>query len=102
MNEYIEKDRARMFICGMCNEIHSDDPCEPSECAWMDSLERESTVIVPVRHGRWIDIVPKDDKRWNWDFILKCSECGKMYTDDRFKYCPNCGAQMCLEDEDHG
>lgn len=32
MKEYITKDRAKQFVCGHCNEVCSEEPCEPSDC----------------------------------------------------------------------
>lgn len=52
----------------------------------------------PVRHGRWIE---------DHDY-LKCPECSVMVKWDftffdigDWNYCPNCGAKMDLEDENH-
>lgn len=57
---------------------------------------------VPVKHGKWIMFDSEADK---FDDI-KCSECGKEFTVDAFRwcdigftindlhYCPNCGARM--------
>ena len=41
----------------------------------------------PVKHGRWID----------GRTLEKCSICGKKGFPD-WRYCPNCGAKMDLED----
>lgn len=48
--------------------------------------------VAPVVHGRWID---NEHHGYNWVFI--CSNCN--YVDgypfnDRYNYCPNCGAKM--------
>ena len=49
-----------------------------------------------TKHSRWkVDFVE--------DYIFKCSNCG--YETDMtaigFKYCPNCGAKMELEEQDN-
>lgn len=33
--EYITKNRAKQFVCGHCNEVCSEKPCESSDCDWM-------------------------------------------------------------------
>nr|UVX52035.1 MAG: hypothetical protein [Bacteriophage sp.] len=55
---------------------------------------------VPVRHGAWYPCF--EDWRQQQEGN-KCSVCGFEYygTGIRsFHYCPNCGAKMCLEDND--
>ena len=51
--------------------------------------------VVPVVHGRWIDV---REKRLFGDHYFLCSNCksrnGLMIP---FNYCPNCGAEMDLE-----
>lgn len=48
----------------------------------MPAIEAE-----PVRHGRWMFIEQKSGYLW------KCSNC-KGNFDQRFSYCPHCGAKM--------
>lgn len=52
----------------------------------------------PVVHAHWIS---KNDHGYEWIFV--CSNCG--YIDgypfnDRFNYCPNCGAKMDEKEND--
>lgn len=47
----------------------------------------------PVKHGRWTKIGHIEN---TW-LVSKCSECGYQ-TIDAGNYCPNCGAQMDLEE----
>lgn len=55
--------------------------------------------VVEVRHGHWIDY---DD-----DIVsCECSACHKkfnLYEDDvnGYSYCPNCGAKMDREEQEH-
>lgn len=56
--------------------------------------------VTPVVHGRWIS---KNNHGYEWIFV--CSNCD--YIDgypfnDRFNYCPNCGAQMYEKENDNG
>ena len=46
MKEYITKDRAKQFVCGHCNEVCSEEPCEPSDCDWMTFIEKEPAADV--------------------------------------------------------
>lgn len=50
--EYITKNRAKQFVCGYCNEVCSEEPCEPSDCDWMAFIDKEPAAdVVPVVHG---------------------------------------------------
>ena len=59
-----------------------------------------SADVVLVRHGRWLYKAEiYDESTW------ECSECGEPYTllygtpsDNRYNYCPNCGARMDTND----
>lgn len=52
---------------------------------------------VPVRHGRWI---MAEGELAFWD---ECSECGKkiLHRTPYYDFCPNCGANMRKDDEQH-
>lgn len=45
----------------------------------------------PVKHGRWkrIDGQPH---------IMECLECGSLSVENRYNYCPSCGAKMDAEE----
>ena len=53
--------------------------------------------VAPVRHGKW--------KRSG--ALLECQRCGEIYSQlggnagKSWNYCPNCGAIMNLEEEQH-
>ena len=59
--------------------------------------------VEPVRHGRW------NRPYISWYFPLKiknpycfCTYCGQPIKPRKVtNYCPNCGAKMDLEDENH-
>ena len=99
MKEYITKDRAKQFVCGHCNEVCSEEPCEPSDCDWMAFIDKEPAAdVAEVRHAKWVDnhctacgMMPMGDEMWkNRDFEPPLFE--------RFMdYCPNCGAIMDKE-----
>ena len=49
MKEYITKNRAKQFVCGHCNEVCSEEPCEPSDCDWMAFIDKEPAAnVVPA------------------------------------------------------
>ena len=96
MKEYITKDRAKQFVCGHCNEVCSEEPCEPSDCDWMAFIDKEPAAdVVEVRHGRWIT----EDCDLLFAKRAKCSICGKgLITTEVYNYCPHCGA--CMDKEE--
>lgn len=50
----------------------------------------------PVRHGKW---VYHEDDLMSWN---SCSLCGcEAFDLHGANYCPNCGAKMDLEDDQH-
>ena len=108
MKEYITKDRAKQFVCGHCNEVCSEEPCEPSDCDWMAFIDKEPAAdVAPAVHGRWVF---GKDLACCWGQIIKnkyhlyCSECLEQAfnrsedNDPDFDVdtscCPNCGCRM--------
>lgn len=76
MKEYITKNRARRFVCGHCNEVYSEEPCEPSDCDWMAFIDKEPAAdVVPV--------VRCKDCRWRGReecaMFYRCN-CGEQHT----------------------
>lgn len=49
--EYTKIKTARTIICDFCNQLYSDEPCEPADCDWLRMLE-EDAVSVP----QWISV----------------------------------------------
>lgn len=96
MKEYITKDRAKQFVCGHCNEVCSEEPCEPSDCDWMAFIDKEPAAdVAPVRHGEWWHL---GGDEWC------CTNCGNViHTEGSWerpekKYCDECGAKMMKEE----
>ena len=79
--------------CTDCNVVRQ---IQCSAC-WVNDvlelLEGDSVDAVEVVHGRWVEGGLFND-------LAKCSVCGaKHFTmgfvyDNKFSYCPNCGAKM--------
>ena len=63
MKEYITKDRAKQFVCRHCNEVCSEEPCEPSDCDWMAFIDKEpaADVVEVVRCRECLCYTPVDD-----------------------------------------
>ena len=113
MKEYISKDRAKQFVCGHCNEVCSEKPCESSDCDWMAFIDKEPAAEVAlVVHGRWVfgkDLACCRGQILKNKYHLYCSECLEQAfnrsedNDPDFDidtpYCPNCGAKMDKKEE---
>ena len=53
--------------------------------------------VAPVRHGKWLPTT----KWWQGGSAWKqCSECGILHL-GKSNFCPNCGAKMDLEADNH-
>ena len=63
MKEYISKDRVKQFVCGHCNEVCSEKPCESSDCDWMAFIDKEPAADV-VSKGLYEQI------KWERDVAL--------------------------------
>ena len=72
MKEYITKDRARQFVCGYCNEVCSEEPCEPSDCDWMAFIDKEPAADVAevVRCRECLCYTPVDDNIGKCVFLI--------------------------------
>ena len=100
--EYITKDRAKQFVCGHCNEVCSEEPCEPSDCDWMAFIDKEPAAdVAEVRHGRWEAWMP-DKNGETREFI--CTGCRFMVEmswkqkECDYEWCPYCGCKMDKEE----
>ena len=72
MKEYISKDRAKQFVCGHCNEVCSEEPCEPSDCDWMAFIDKEpaADVMEAVRCRECNAYTPVDDNIGKCVFLI--------------------------------
>lgn len=106
MAEYTKIETARAIICDFCNQLYSDEPCEPADCDWLRMLEEDADVA-PVVHGVWIPVYESEISGWNPEIAgidpidgYICSACKNeaVYDcNDKFvlsDYCPWCGARM--------
>lgn len=48
MAEYTKIETARVIICDFCNQLYSDEPCEPADCDWLRMLEENAADVAPV------------------------------------------------------
>ena len=105
MAEYTKIETARTIICDFCNQLYSDEPCEPADCDWLRMLEEDAADVAPVRHGRGIMV---DDSCGKYacsacrEIEQECTEWGAGHYNPVYKdYCPNCGAQMDEKEDKH-
>ena len=97
MAEYTKIETARAIICDFCNQLYSDEPCEPADCDWLRMLEEDAADVAPVVHGRW-----DDSGRYTFpsgDVAVRCTNCGCALTESEYhlnnwNYCPVCGDKM--------
>ena len=94
MDEYIKREEA----------YEDFEKCNGENPKWTPSrvktliARQKAADVAPVQHGRWINANsrPKTYER-------RCTACGgRAYfcgVGCSYKYCPNCGAKMDLEDE---
>lgn len=107
MAEYIDcellKERFRKRLDWLKKDIHDEYSGALYDCCEYDTKLIDEIPVVnvaPVVHGRWIS---KNDHGYEWVFV--CSNCS--YIDgfpfnDRYNYCPNCGAKMDEKENDNG
>lgn len=65
MAEYTKIETARAIICDFCNQLYSDEPCEPADCDWLQMLDEDAADVAPV---------------------VRCCDC---------KYHHDCGTHFC-------
>lgn len=49
MIEYVKKQTAKQIICDFCNQLYPDEPCEPSDCDWMEKLDTDTIVQESIK-----------------------------------------------------
>ena len=72
MKEYISKERAKQFVCGHCNEVCSEKPCESSDCDWMAFIDKEPAADVAevVRCRECLCYTPVNDNTGKCVFLI--------------------------------
>ena len=88
MKEYIEREAAIEAILGLT--IVDSTVAAYANAVYFILHNLPAADVAPVRHGRWIDC----SNGW------MCSECEQDNTYDK-PYCPNCGALMDKEKDNH-
>ena len=82
-NDYISREAARDLM------YHNQDALTEYDLNSIPAAD-----VVPVRHGHWIEWAEffgrETDKK---NLGVFCSQC-RLYADNGFDYCPNCGAKM--------
>ena len=95
--------------------IEDFEQCNQENSTW--TPQRVKTLLMrlpaadvePVRNGRWeeCDWVDVDEHgfgtRRTFKAGLRCSQCACVFKKEllwKRNWCPNCGAKMCLEDND--
>lgn len=86
MNNDLISRKVAIAAVSYCGEITA---CEArAEIMALPAVDAEL-----VRHGRWVKHKPN-----GIIWTLKCNECGwvdnRVTLNDKFNYCPNCGAKM--------
>lgn len=90
MATYIDTNIAKVILCEHCNACCSEEPCEPSECEWLQRIDEATSSCgkyVVCAHWVW------NGKHW------ECSNCRNERLHDLVlgldaSHCPYCGAQM--------
>ena len=103
MAEYIEREATKKEFNIHFGDVH--DAVIANRL--IDSIQASD--VAPVRHGKWKF---EDDTKMIWTTKAICSACGCIVAHnvdlsmeygkrnhlEQYKYCPNCGAVMDLEE----
>ena len=99
MDEYIKKEAAITALLNDAQEQVGYSREDAADCIfWLDTAD-----VAPVRHARWEEMHYEGGILDGTNFD-RCSVCGyeRVFDDPAlktaFKYCPNCGCRMDLED----
>lgn len=101
MADYIERDQARQVLCGWCEyDTCLGDDYRGDKC---DAKRRLDAVPSAVVHGEWLQVVRKSITDTEYR-LTRCTACGYEMNNEvffepwNFRYCPNCGATMEVDD----
>ena len=89
----IDANALKKYMCKICNDDYSDEPCEPSDCVFCNAIKNAEVIdAAPIVHAHWII------EKWpsGWIKSGSCSNCGNSSKDpyDPSNYCDECGAKM--------
>lgn len=95
MADLIDKEATLKKMCESCGYCEKFEKAMRTthpyfvadKCNNYKFLAEQPAIEPEVRHGRWMFIEQKSGYLW------KCSNC-KGNFDQRFSYCPHCGAKM--------
>lgn len=79
------------FCWNRYKQRYSSDRCD-TMCDFAKAILENRELRRVISHGKWL--VNKED---GYISIAPCSVCGEI-DDVDFRYCPNCGAKMDIED----
>lgn len=91
MDDCISREAAIEAVCRRCHyEFPEAEPC--GDCPAKAAITAVPAADVePVRHGRWGNYELRPDG-------YRCSYCKNTFRTCQ-RFCPNCGAEMDLEDK---
>lgn len=78
----IDADEARKIMCHKCNENFPNDPCEPSDCIFVNAIKNTPTAYDVEAVVRELEELAKLHARHQ----LKCEEKGMDYCADRHEH----------------
>lgn len=99
MSDYISREAAVKIAqkYGLVNGSALGRHTGLADCIAIEIEGLPAADVEPVRHGRW------GNKKGGFFEFAACSFCGEEAPTAGItpNYCPNCGAKMDLEDENH-
>lgn len=102
MTEYIDFYKIKRILDEYVSDTqeHSEYTCGHDDCfAWVQDVSSGNPTIDAreLKHGRWLRISPSSK-----GYRRICSECKQIAIMIRkeYKYCPNCGAKMGVDEND--
>lgn len=105
MSEYIDKWYVIKHLINLENKFQWLKPFHGNEQSMYEKIckleiflgKTPAADVVPVVHGKWKESANLDNCFW---ICTECQFCSEATAAQRlYKYCPNCGAKMDLEEE---
>lgn len=99
MSRLIDADEAIPTLEGLTEQVQTEGATLVKALIFA-ALKFRSVIptvdAVPVKHRRWELVDEAEPRRYG------CSECSCLSWYGTYKYCPNCGARMDGETDEHG